>query len=94
MGKPKLDAAEQVRQAAELGRQRQAELRSQRLEGNIEGIDAFAVRCAGGFTWEVRRFGGLVVAQSEDCFVTAEKARAAGQATLDWLVGSGWTSQN
>ena len=53
-------------------------------------IDVFAIRSASGFTWEVRRFGGLVMAQGDDCFDTAEEARSAGQATLDWLVGSGW----
>ena len=41
-----------------------------RTEENDVSIDVFAVRSADAFTWEVRRFGGLVVAQGDQSFVT------------------------
>ena len=43
-------------------------------------LEVFAVRIGTGFTWEVRQFGGLVLAKGTDCYSSSDDALAAGDA--------------
>ena len=41
-------------------------------------LEVFAVRLGTGFTWEVRQFGGLVLAKGAECYASGNDALAAG----------------
>ena len=68
------------------GKQASVEGRRRR-EAGLPEIDApavFVVRLAGAqaFGWEIRKFGGIVLAKSDERFATSQEAQIAGQTAI------------
>ena len=67
------------------GKQASVEGRRRR-EAGLPEIDAavFVVRWAGAkaFGWEIRKFGGIVLARSDERYATAQEAQITGQAAF------------
>ena len=73
---------EKARHAAAAARHRRAEIKAE----NYSEFQVFAARvgnCA--YRWEIRRFGGIVVAESQEPLASAAAARAAGSVKLKQL---------
>ena len=70
--------SEQARAAAAVARRRRAELKAQ-THGELE---VFAVRSANGYSWQLRKFGGVVLADSHQRFPSPAAARAAGVSAM------------
>ena len=72
---------DQARIAATASRRKRAEM--QKLRADIE---VFTIRSANGYAWEIRRFGGIVVARDDQQFPSVAMAQAAGQTALKTFV--------
>jgi hypothetical protein len=69
---------EAARVAAAIARRKQADQKAQ----NSGRSEVFVVRAGNCYTWEVRKFGALVVLGSNQHFASAELARDAGISAL------------
>ena len=67
---------EAARAAARVSRIRRAKATAE-LKA-LGGLEVFAVRLHNGFTWQVRQFGGLVLASGQHCFPSSVIARTMG----------------
>ena len=67
---------EAARAAARVSRIRRAKATAE-LKA-LGGLEVFAVRLHNGFTWQVRQFGGLVLASGQHCFPSSITARTMG----------------
>lgn len=68
---------EEARTAAAAARRRRYEERA----ANKDQLQVFAVRRSLGISWEVRQFGGVVLACGTETFGSAADALAAGEST-------------
>ena len=68
--------------AAAIASRRSREMVKAAAKGQRE---VFAVRFGTGFTWEVRKFGGVVLASGAERYTSNEEAIAAGQLALSAL---------
>lgn len=56
-----------------------------------DGLEVFAVRVTRGFSWEIQRFGGLVVIKGSETYPDGQQASAAGRVVLDRYRGDAAT---
>ena len=71
----------EARAAASVSRMKRAALKAMIKDG----LEVFITKGACGtteFTWEIRKFGGLTMEHTPDCYPTRDLARAAGDAAL------------
>ena len=67
-----------ARSAAAAARRRRSELQAE-TKGNLE---VFTVRLNNGFSWQLRQFGAIIVADTEQRYASMDMARAAGDSAL------------
>ena len=70
--KPYFSAA--AREAAQASRRRR-EAEREAAKGQLV---IYAVRLGTGFSWEVRQFGGLILAKGTECYSSSDDALSAG----------------
>ena len=70
---------EAARTAAVAARQRRAVLKVQ----TREDLEVFVTRASNRFAWEIRKFGGIALATSNEEFTSPTDALSAGQAARD-----------
>ena len=69
---------EQARAAAAIARKKKAELKAQ----TQTEMEVFAIRIDNVYKWQLRKFGGIILASGDQSFTSADAARAAGTSAL------------